>query len=99
MKIRKKVKVFLFAATLIFGYELDAREGHEESPHYEWIEGKDVAVLDDGIYIDTVKGMMRLNVVDYDRVNDRYQILCTCLERPGLLPFEALSVPFQEKVE
>lgn len=73
---------------------LHAREGHDEDPHYEWFDGDEVAVLEDGVYADSNKGMMKLNVVEHDRVNNRYKVLCTCLQRPGLAPGEALSVPF-----
>ena len=97
MKIREKIVFLLSIVFAVFnGY---AREGHEESPHYEWIDGKDVAVNEDGIYIDTNKGMMRLNVVAYDREINRYQVLCSCLERPYLDPFEALSIPLEDVSE
>lgn len=92
MKNREKVLLIL----TLFCSCLHAREGHEESPHYEWIAGEAVAVCEDGVYISSVKGMTRLNVVEYDRVNDRYRVLCSCLEKPYLYPFEALAVPYSK---
>ena len=91
--------VFTSIAFLLFSGMLNAQEGHKENPHYEWFEADEVAVLEDGVYTDSNKGMIRLNVVEYDRVNDRYKVLCTCLERPGLDPGEALSVPYEDDFE
>ncbi len=99
MKRRTEIKFFLFTASLILSGVLNAREGHEESPHYEWIDGQDVAVCEDGIYIGTVKGMMQLNVVDYDRINDRYQVRCSCLEKPWLDPYENLGIPPEKSLK
>lgn len=85
--------LFAVACMVTFTGLLCAWEGHEESPHYEWISGEDVAVHEDGIYMATAKGMMRLNVVGYDRVTDQYQVLCSCLLKPGYFPYETLAAP------
>ena len=99
MKSREKIMFLLSAVFIVFGGLLYAQEGHEESPHYEWFEADEVAVREDGIYAATNKGMMKLNVVEYDRVNDRYKVLCSCLKRSGLDPDEALSIPYEDASE
>ena len=78
---------------MVFSSWLSAQEEHSEDPHYEWFAGSEVAVEEDGIYADSNKGMIRLNVVEYDRGNDRYKVLCSCLKRRGLDMGEALSAP------
>ncbi len=80
---------------MIFNGLLNAQEGHKEDPHYEWFEGDAVAVREDGIYADSNKGMFKLNVVEYDRVNNRYKVFCRCLEDPHLDSAEALSAPYE----
>ena len=75
---------------------MNAWEEHKEDPHYEWFEADAVVVQDDGIFAASNKGMFKLNVVEYDRVNDRYKVLCSCLKRRGLDPSEALSVPYED---
>ncbi len=97
MKSREKIIFFLSSISLVFCIYLNAEEGHSEDPHYEWFDGSEIAVLHDGIYADSNKGMFKLNVVEYDRVNDRYKVLCSCLKRRGLDPVEALSVPLESE--
>lgn len=82
---------FLISCLLTFCSTLCSQTGHDENPHFEWIEGKEVAVLEDGIYIDSNKGLMLLNVVEYDRMNERYLVKCSCMESSHLTPLEALS--------
>lgn len=89
-KIISKIISFLF-----FGGLLTAWDGHKEDPHYVWFEGGEVAVQEDGIYADSNKGMFKLSVIEYDRVNNRYKVLCRCLEDSHLDPAEALSVPYK----
>lgn len=71
----------------------------KEDLHYEWFEADEVAVLEDSIYTDSNKGVIKPNVVEYDRVNNRYKVLCSCLKRPGLDPGEALSVLYIDASE
>ena len=99
MNNRGKIVFLLSSVFMVFSGLLNAWEEHKEDPHYEWFEGDEVAVEEDGIYADSNKGMMKLNVVEYDRVNDRYKVLCSCLKRPGLDPGEALSVPYEDASE
>ena len=94
MKNREKM-VFLLCVFMVFSGLLSAGEEHNEDPHYEWFEGNRVAIQEDGIYADSNKGMIKLNVVEYDRVNDRYKVLCSCRSRKGLDPGEALSIPYE----
>lgn len=95
MKNRRKIMFLLSTISILFGSLLTAQEGHKEDPHYEWFEANEVAVCEDGIYTDSVKGMIKLNVVEYDQENDRYKVLCSCLKRRGLDPAEALSIPYE----
>lgn len=95
MKNRKKTLFLLSSVFLICNGLLHAREGHEEDPHYEWFDAVEVAVCEDGIYADSNKGMFKLNVVEYDRINNRYKVLCRCLEDSHLDPAEALSAPYE----
>ncbi len=90
---------FLLVTFLSIACSLIAREGHEEDPHYEWFEADEVAVCDDGVYTDSNKGMMKLNVVEYDPIGNRYLVRCRCLEDPHLDPAEALSVPYEDASE
>lgn len=96
MKSREKIIFLLSSVLLGFNGSLNAWEGHEEDPHYEWFDADSVAVLEDGIYTDSNKGPLRLNVVEHDRVNNRYKVLCSCLKRHGLGLEEALSIPYEE---
>ena len=82
---------FFMSGLLLLCSMLSASEGHEENPHFEWIESREVAVFEDGIYIESNKGLMLLNVVEYDQVNDRYLVQCFCLGNNQLIPLEALS--------
>lgn len=77
MKNRKKIMLLI---AVFFSNLLSAEECQYQISDYEWIEGKDVMVREDGIYIDTNKGLMPINVVDYDKENDRYLVKCTPLE-------------------
>jgi hypothetical protein len=88
---------FFRYSLLIFCNVLTAREGHETNPHYEWVTSKEVAVLDDGIFIECHQGLMLLNVVEYDPVNDRYLVKCSCLDNDRLTPLEALSPRARDK--
>ena len=90
MKNRMLIIISIFSVISGFSY---VSEGHQEDPHYEWFEGDEVAALEDGIYADSNKGMFKLNVVEHDRVNNRYKVLCRCLEGSHLDPADALSVP------
>ena len=94
MKSRGIVVFLLSSVFMVSNILLNAWEGHREDPHYEWFEGNEVAVREDGIYADSNKGMIKLNVVEYDRVNNRYKVICSCLQK-GLDPGEALSVPYE----
>jgi len=98
MNSSKKL-AFLFISIFMIYNGLNAWEGHNEDPHYEWFAGDEVAVKDDGIYADSNKGLIKLNVVEYDRVNNRYKVICNCLQRPELDPAEALSIPYQDASE
>ncbi len=95
MKNRKKLNFLFIGVFMIFNGLLNAQEGHNEDPHYEWFEGNEVAVREDGVYADSNKGMIKLNVVEFDRANNRYKVICSCLQKPGLDSGEALSVPFE----
>jgi len=95
MKNKNKALFLLSSVFLICNGLLHAREGHKEDPHYVWFEGDEVAAEEDGIYADSNKGLFKLNVVEYDRVNNRYKVLCRCLEDSHLDPAEALSVPYE----
>ncbi|MDN3506605.1 MAG: hypothetical protein P0S96_05185 [Simkaniaceae bacterium] len=89
-----KSSIFIIANTfcILSGF-LYAQEGHEEELHYEWFQEDQVAVAEDGIYAESNKGMFKLNIVEYDRVNKRYKVRCRCLEDPHLDAAEALAVP------
>ena len=95
MRSRKNIVCLLSSIFMIFNSWVNAWERHEEDPHYEWFEGDEVAIREDGIYADSNKGMIKLNVVEYDRINNRYKVECCCLQRPELDPGEAMSVPYQ----
>ena len=99
MKSKEKIVFLLSSIFMVFNGLLHAQEGHNEDPHYEWFEADEVAICDDGIYADSNKGMMKLNVVEYDKVNNRYKVLCSCLKSPGLDSGEALSVPHEDASE
>ncbi len=96
MKNRKKTVFLLSAIPMFFNGLLNAHEGHEEDPHYEWFEADEVAVCDDGIYAASNKGLFKLNVVEYDPIGDRYLVRCRCLEDSHLDPAEALSIPYED---
>ena len=99
MKSREKIIFLLGFVFMVFNCLLYAQGEHNEDPHYEWFEGAEVAIREDGIYADSNKGMIKLNVVEYDRINNRYKIICSCLQRPGLDSGEALSVPYEDVSE
>lgn len=82
--------IFVVSSGLLY-----TEEEHKENPHYEWFDRDEVAVQEDGIYADSNKGMFKLNVVEYDRVNNRYKVVCRCLEDPHLDSAEALSAPYK----
>ncbi|NGX60503.1 MAG: hypothetical protein KR126chlam3_01678 [Chlamydiae bacterium] len=63
MKNRGKIVFLLSSVFMVFNGLLNAQEGHEEDPHYEWFEADEVAVEEDGIYAASNKGMFKLNVV------------------------------------
>lgn len=46
--------------------------------HYHWIEEEMIALQEDGVYISTVRGMLKLNVVGYDETTRCYQVECRC---------------------
>ena len=92
--MKNKVLLGISASLFLSGY-LYAWERHEEDPHYVWFEGEDVAVMEEGIFANSNKGMLKLNVIEYDRLNDRYKVLCRCLEDPHLDSGEALSAPYE----
>lgn len=95
MKNRRMLKLLFSSACTIFSCLLNAQEDHKEDPHYVWFEGNEVLVQEDGIYAASNKGMIKLNVVEYDRINNRHKVLCSCLQRPGLDSAEVVSVPYQ----
>lgn len=99
MKSREKILFLLISGFVVFNGLLIAQEEHKEDPHYEWFDSDQVAVNEDGIYADSNKGMFKLNVVEYDRVNDRYKVLCSCLKRRGLDPVQALAFPQEDTYE
>lgn len=72
---------------------IQAYEEHVEDPHYVWFPASEVYVSEDGVYVDTKRGMMQLNVVEHDRVADRYKVLCSCLKYRGSDYDQALSFP------
>jgi hypothetical protein len=78
---------------MLSGGLLGAFEEHKEDPHFVWFAGDEVAVEEDGIYADSKRGMLKLNVVEYDRGNNRYKVLCRCLKIRDLDMDEALSIP------
>lgn len=59
---------------MLFVNSLSADVNTGKYPRYEWSDGKDVLVGENGVYIDTNKGLLRLDVVEYDKENDRYLI-------------------------
>ena len=93
-----KIKLIFSKLAIIyfFFYSLPLICGpyHEEDPCYEWFEAKEVYVNGDEVLCPTVKGAMRLNVVEYDAKNDRYLVRCRCHEDSHLNPLEALAFPF-----
>lgn len=48
--------------------------------HMGWLDRKDVNVSEDGITIATNKGIVPLNVIEYDDQNDRYLVECINFE-------------------
>lgn len=99
MKHKDKITLLLSSSILFFTGLLHGQEDHSEDPHYVWFEGNGLAVTENGIFADSNKGMLQLNVVEYDRVNDRYKVLCSCLRRRGLDPGEALSILPEDRIE
>lgn len=97
MKTRNKINLIALTV-LILTQPLSAHD-HNEEPHYEWFEGNQVAIREDGIYTDSKKGMMKLNVVAYDSINDKYKVQCNCLQIHDRDPTEALSCPFEYPLE
>ena len=65
-----KIKI-LSLCSVLFAHSLC---GEEQVPSQKWIEGKDVHIVEDGIYIDTNFGAMELTVIDYDEEKDRYLV-------------------------
>lgn len=53
---------------------LIAEENTHKQPRYEWIDRDQVAECEDGIYVETTKGMARLDVIEYDEKTDHYLI-------------------------
>ncbi len=96
MKSREKLVFLLSSVFIVFKGLLIAQENHIEDPHYEWFEGDEVAVREDGIYTASNKGMIKLNIVEYDGLNNRYKVLCNCLQGHGLDSSEALSLPHED---
>lgn len=82
------LSTLLTTSTLLHSYE-----SHTEDPHYEWFEEEEVAVLEDGVYTDSNKGMIKLNVVEHDRVNNRYKVQCNCLKIRDRDQTDGLSMP------
>lgn len=96
MKNRKNPVALLVTVFMVFSRWLFAQEEHKEDPHFVWFAGDEVAVEEDGIYADSKRGMLKLNVVEYDRGNNRYKVLCRCLKIRDLDMDEALSIPHEE---
>lgn len=44
--------------------------------HVGWLDHKDVNVSENGVTIATNKGVVPLNVIEYDEENDRYLVEC-----------------------
>ncbi len=65
---------------ILFGAPIGANEVEGQATHHEWVEGHEVALCEDGVYVDSNKGPMWLKVVEYDRENDRYLVEWPCLE-------------------
>ncbi len=96
MKNREKAIFLLSSVFIVFKGLLIAQEDYIEDPRYEWFEGYEVAAREDGIYTDSNKGMMKLNVVEYDEVNNRYKVLCSYLQRHELDSSESLGIPHED---
>lgn len=93
----RSVLFFLCINLYAFGFINSPDEDHSEDPHYVWFDGKDVVVHEDGIYIDSNKGMAKINVVEYDRLNDRYKVLCRCLFLNYTDPLDSISFPYEDE--
>lgn len=93
MKNKRKLTIMLIFS--VISATLSASENHTEDPHYVWFNENEVAVQEDGIYTDSNKGMMKLNVVEHDRVNNRFKVLCNCLNQRDLDFTTALSAPYE----
>jgi hypothetical protein len=69
--MKNKIKYlgcFLISAvSLVYG---------DEDPFVEpeWINAKDLIVDESGVYIGTVRGTMKLEVIDYDESNNSYLV-------------------------
>ncbi len=98
MKNNNKI-ILLFLCGATFTRLLHGHTNHNEDPHYEWFESIDVAVKEEGVYASSYRGMFKLNVVDYDPINDRYKVQCNCLNMPYIDPTEALSFPCEHPIE
>ena len=93
-----RVKV-LIGSVLLLMQGVNAYENHDEDPHFVWFEADGLAVMEDGVYADSNKGMLKLNVVEFDRVNNRYKVLCSCKKWPGMDFTDALGAPCEGTAE
>jgi len=74
MKIRLQ-NILVAIGAIIFSHQMvRANEPTEENQSYEWIQSKVVVACEDGFYIDTHKGMTRIEILDYDEENDCYLV-------------------------
>ena len=76
MKNKEKI-LFLLSTVSVFTYTSGwTYESHDQNPQYEWVDEKDIAIREDGVYIDSNKGLMKVIVIEEDKENKRYLIDC-----------------------
>ena len=92
----RKFSVFFIACMIFIGTSsfVLTPEDHSVDPHYVWFEGERLSVTEDGVLADSNKGIIILNVVEYDAVNNRYKVLCRCNKGYGIGSSEAVGMPY-----
>ncbi len=61
-----------------------------------WLSGTQVHVDKDGVYIDTNKGKIKMNVIEYDYENNRY--LVECIFEGGEFPYPQPIIPMDRDI-
>ncbi len=76
--MKNKIICKLFGLSLIiFSLPLNGQEDGIEMPLYEWIDESELAITENGVYIDTNKGFSLVEVENYNEEKGQYLIDCS----------------------